>query len=54
MITSNGYIDNPTFLGYEMAFEKTFDKIYVIDLHGNSRKKKQRLMEKKMKMYLIS
>jgi hypothetical protein len=39
MITSNGYIDNPTFRGMRWHLRKTFDKIYVLDLHGNSRKK---------------
>jgi predicted helicase len=39
MITSHGYIDNPTFRGMRWHLRKTFDKIYVVDLHGNSRKK---------------
>lgn len=39
MITAHGYIDNPTFRGMRWHLRNTFDKIYVIDLHGNSRKK---------------
>lgn len=39
MITAHGYIDNPTFRGMRWHLRKTFDKIYVIDLHGNSNKK---------------
>ncbi|OHA62924.1 MAG: hypothetical protein A2556_00625 [Candidatus Vogelbacteria bacterium RIFOXYD2_FULL_44_9] len=43
MITAHGYIDNPTFRGMRWHLRKTFDKIYVIDLHGNSRKKETSL-----------
>jgi hypothetical protein len=39
MITAHGYIDNPTFRGMRWHLRKTFDKIYIVDLHGNSRKK---------------
>jgi predicted helicase len=39
MITSHGYIDNPTFRGMRWHLRNTFDKIYIIDLHGNSNKK---------------
>lgn len=39
MITSHGYIDNPTFRGMRWHLRNTFDKIYILDLHGNSRKK---------------
>lgn len=38
-ITNHGYIDNPTFRGMRWHLMKTFDKIYVLDLHGNSKKK---------------
>lgn len=37
MITAHGYIDNPTFRGMRWHLRRTFDKIYVLDLHGNSR-----------------
>lgn len=39
MITNNGYLDNPTFRGMRWHLAKTFDKIYILDLHGNSKKK---------------
>jgi len=39
MITSHGYIENPTFRGMRWHLRKTFDLIYVLDLHGNSNKK---------------
>lgn len=39
MITAHGYIDNPTFRGMRWHLRYTFDKIYVVDLHGNANKK---------------
>lgn len=39
MITNNGYLDNPTFRGMRWHLTQSFDKIYVLDLHGNSKKK---------------
>ncbi len=39
MITAHGYIDNPTFRGMRWHLRNTFDKLYVVDLHGNSNKK---------------
>ncbi|WP_219907597.1 N-6 DNA methylase [Aphanothece hegewaldii] len=38
-ITNHGYLDNPTFRGMRQSLEKTFDEIYFMDLHGNSKKK---------------
>jgi predicted helicase len=38
-ITNHGYLDNPTFRGMRWHLLSTFDKIYVLDLHGNSKKK---------------
>jgi type I restriction-modification system DNA methylase subunit len=38
-ITNHGYLDNPTFRGMRQSLEKTFDEIYIMDLHGNSKKK---------------
>ncbi len=37
-ITNHGYVDNPTFRGMRWHLMKTFDKIWVLDLHGNSKK----------------
>lgn len=38
-INPHGYLDNPTFRGMRWNLLKAFDKIYTIDLHGNSKKK---------------
>ncbi len=38
-ITNHGYLDNPTFRGMRWHLLKTFDRIYVLDLHGNAKKK---------------
>ncbi len=38
-ITNHGYLDNPTFRGMRWHLLKTFDRIWVIDLHGNAKKK---------------
>ncbi|WP_457600314.1 N-6 DNA methylase, partial [Hydrogenivirga sp.] len=38
-ITNHSYIDNPTFAGMRQSLLKTFDRIYILDLHGNKRKK---------------
>ena len=38
-INPHGFLDNPTFRGMRWHLLKTYDKIYTIDLHGNSRKK---------------
>jgi hypothetical protein len=39
MITNHGYLDNPTFRGMRQSLMRTFDEIYLLDLHGNSLKK---------------
>ncbi len=38
-INPHGFIDNPTFRGMRWKLLTTFDAIYIIDLHGNSKKK---------------
>jgi hypothetical protein len=38
-INPHGFLDNPTFRGMRWNLLKTYDKIYSIDLHGNSKKK---------------
>lgn len=38
-ITNHGYLDNPTFRGMRWHLLHTFDMLYVLDLHGNSKKK---------------
>jgi hypothetical protein len=38
-INPHGFLDNPTYRGMRWNLLKTYDKIYTIDLHGNSKKK---------------
>lgn len=38
-INPHGFIDNPTFRGMRWHLLNTFDRIYVLNLHGNSKKK---------------
>ena len=38
-ITNHGYLDNPTFRGMRWHLLKTFERVYVLDLHGNLKKK---------------
>ena len=38
-INNHSFLDNPTFRGMRWHLLKTFDKIFVLDLHGNSKKK---------------
>jgi predicted helicase len=40
-ISNNGYLDNPTFRGMRQSLMQTFDDIYILDLHGNSKKKEK-------------
>jgi len=41
MITNHSYLDNPTFRGMRQSLMKTFNEIYILDLHGNSLKKEK-------------
>lgn len=38
-ICNNGFLDNPTFRGMRWSLLQSFDKIYIVNLHGNSLKK---------------
>jgi predicted helicase len=38
-ITNNGYLDNPTFRGMRQQLMQAFTEIYILDLHGSSKKK---------------
>lgn len=40
-VTNHGYLDNPTFRGMRQHLMNTFTDIYIIDLHGNSKKKER-------------
>lgn len=38
-VTNHSYLDNPTFMDMRRSLMRTFDSIYLLDLHGNSKKK---------------
>ena len=38
-INNHSFLDNPTFRGMRWSLLHSFDKIYILDLHGNSKKK---------------
>ena len=40
-ITNHSYLDNPTFRGMRQSLMKSFSEIYVLDLHGNAKKKEK-------------
>ena len=40
-VTNHGYLDNPTFRGMRQSLMQTFDDIYLLDLHGNTKKKEK-------------
>jgi predicted helicase len=40
-ITSNSYLDSPTFRGLRESLMNTFDELYILDLHGNSNKRER-------------
>ena len=40
-VTNHSYLDNPTFPGMRQSLLDTFDDIYLLDLHGNSKKKER-------------
>jgi len=37
-ITNHSYLDNPTFRGMRQSLMRSFDEIYLLNLHGNSLK----------------
>lgn len=40
-VTNHGYLDNPTFMDMRSSLLRTFDEIYLLDLHGSSKKKEK-------------
>ena len=40
-INNNSFLDNLTFRGMRWRLLRSFDKIYILDLHGNSKKKER-------------
>jgi len=41
MITNNAYLDNPTFRGMRKALIDAFSSIYILNLHGNARRRER-------------
>lgn len=40
-ITNHGYLDNPTFRGMRQSLLGTFNRMFILDLHGNANKKER-------------
>ena len=40
-ITDHSYLDSPTFRGMRQNLMQTFDEIYILNLHGNSKRREQ-------------
>ena len=40
-VTNHSYLDNPTFRGMRRSLMETFDEIYLLDLHGNAKKRER-------------
>lgn len=41
IITNHSWLDNPTFRGMRQSLMRSFQQIYVLDLHGNAKKKER-------------
>ena len=41
IITNHSWLDNPTFRGMRQSLMRSFEQIYILDLHGNAKKKEQ-------------
>ncbi|KJS16121.1 MAG: hypothetical protein VR78_07975 [Hoeflea sp. BRH_c9] len=39
IITNHSWLDNPTFRGMRQSLMRSFDQIYIVDLHGSSKPK---------------
>ena len=39
IITNHSFLDNPTFRGMRQSLLQTFNRLYLIDLHGNAKRK---------------
>ncbi|GAA8260058.1 DNA methyltransferase [Helicobacter pylori] len=40
-ISNNGFLDNPTFRGLRRSLLECYDELYILNLHGNARKKEK-------------
>jgi hypothetical protein len=41
IITNHSWLDNPTFRGMRQSLMRSFEQIYVLDLHGNAKKRER-------------
>ena len=41
VITNHAFLDNPTFRGMRQSLMNSFDRLYFLDLHGNSKKQER-------------
>ena len=41
IITNHSWLDNPTFRGMRQSLMRSFEQIYVLDLHGNAKRKER-------------
>ena len=41
LVTNHGYLDGPSFRGLRESLQETFDRIKIVDLHGNQKKKER-------------
>ena len=41
IISNHSWLDNPTFLGMRQSLMRSFEQIYVLDLHGSAKKKEK-------------
>ena len=41
IITNHSFLDNPTFRGMRQSLMQTFNQMYLLDLHGNTKKKER-------------
>lgn len=46
-IVNNGFLENPTFRGMRLSLLQSFNEIYILDLHGNSKKPEKDVRGKK-------
>ncbi|MGL2792946.1 type ISP restriction/modification enzyme [Helicobacter pylori] len=42
-ISNNAFLDNPTFRGLRRSLLECYDELYILNLHGNARKKEETL-----------
>ena len=40
-VTNHSYLDNPTFRGMRQSLMRTFNEIYLLDMHGNKKRKEK-------------